>query len=156
MCDVMGSLRMPVMLDSGADVSLISKELLEELLPVDSERILPAGAEMMLQGIGGKPVRATRKARLDLHFDPPHGRLVVKNAECWISEEALPPTVSRLLLGRGLMARLGYNAQDLLATACLRTTWHALKTWKPQRCMKSTHTPPPKLRSQSRMKSSTC
>ncbi|KAG3112223.1 hypothetical protein PI124_g10790 [Phytophthora idaei] len=60
-----------------------------------------------------------QEVKLDPCFDTTNGALTLKNVTCWVVSGGLPPGMGDILLGEGIMVRLGYSAQNLLDQARL-------------------------------------
>ena len=104
------------LLDSGADTSLVSAGVIDELEAQGAYvRVARQRAPLDLEPLGGSMIRVARRAKFyELKLDTTAGPLTLKNLECWIHEEDRGLS---LTIGRPVMVQLGYSTDGLLRAA---------------------------------------
>ncbi|KAE9060158.1 hypothetical protein PF006_g31717, partial [Phytophthora fragariae] len=104
--------------DSGAEVSVVTPHLLQELRAKGQWlRCRDLQQWESIKGIAAAPMVIKQEVKLDLRFDTINGGLTLKNLTCWVVSDGLPPGMGDILLSEGVMERLEYNAQALLDQA---------------------------------------
>lgn len=106
---------MGVLLDSGSDVSLLSRGAVDALatsgVPVEIRQVAP----VMLTPGGGVDLFASRVAVFkDITLMTSAGPLLLQDLDCFVEEANL---WQELTAGRPLLKRLGYSADRLLVSA---------------------------------------
>ncbi len=104
------------LLDSGADVSLASKGVVDTLVNMGVHvKIEEPKQSMILVPVNDNRFIARRKVIFDkVKLFSTAGPVVVRKLECWIHEEDSQHT---LTIGRKIMAMLGYSSDALIARA---------------------------------------
>ncbi|RHY21977.1 hypothetical protein DYB32_009656, partial [Aphanomyces invadans] len=105
------------LLDSGADMSVVSGGLVSALLAAgNSPEITTMGRfELFPYGAESKPIVVTKQVRLgSIEFKTACGPLILRGLRVWLDDAA---TGVELTLGLPVMQRLGYNEQTLLENA---------------------------------------
>lgn len=104
--------------DSGAEVSVVTPRLLQELRAKGQWlKCRDLKQWESIKGITADPMMIKQEIKLDLRFDTIYGGLTLKNLTCWVVSGGRPPGMGDFLLSEGVMERLGYNAQALLDQA---------------------------------------
>ncbi|KAG2950455.1 hypothetical protein PC117_g4442 [Phytophthora cactorum] len=117
-CVVISTVETSTILDSAAEVSVVTTKLLKQLSASGAwiaQQALTGTAGVT--GIGDNPVPVKSKVKLDLRFSTPGGPFILQNVICWVTDQPLPPGVGDLLLSRWIMVRLGYSSDKSLAAA---------------------------------------
>ncbi|KAL3670078.1 hypothetical protein V7S43_004394 [Phytophthora oleae] len=118
-----GDLPCSVLLDSGADDSVVGAGLVNALHARGIDVSLSTLATpTMLCPVGDARIRVTRKARLsEVKIETSAGPLVLRGLECWVHEEELGRT---MIIGRPTMTMLGYSTDGFLSSARAKNrTW---------------------------------
>ncbi|KAK1946294.1 hypothetical protein P3T76_001847 [Phytophthora citrophthora] len=117
-CRVNGLLAAWAKPDSGAEVSVVTPHLLQELR-AKGQWLQCRDLQQWesIKGIAAAPMVIKQEVKLDLRFDTINGGLTLKNLTCWVVSDGLSPGMGDILLSEGVMERLGYNAQALLDQA---------------------------------------
>lgn len=105
-----------VLLDSGADTTLVSRGIVDSLTAHGPalEVFLPS-TPLRPRPVGGGTIDAHRRVRLPLvRLSTSIGPLVLRNMWCWVDES---DSDMLLTIGRPEMSLLGYSADSLLVAA---------------------------------------
>ncbi|RHY25900.1 hypothetical protein DYB32_008019 [Aphanomyces invadans] len=105
------------LLDSGADLSVVSGGLVSALLAAGASPDITVMGPMVLRpyGTDSKPITVTKQVRLgSLEFKTACGSLLLRGLRVWVDEAE--PNVE-LTLGLPVMKTLGYDEQTLLENA---------------------------------------
>ncbi|OWY99768.1 hypothetical protein PHMEG_00029175 [Phytophthora megakarya] len=104
--------------DSGAEVSVVTPRILQELTEKGQWlRCRDLKQWESIKGITAAPMVIKQEVKLDLRFDTVNGGITLKNLTCWVVSGELPRGMGDILLSEGVMELLGYNAQALLDQA---------------------------------------
>ncbi|KAF4043513.1 hypothetical protein GN244_ATG04119 [Phytophthora infestans] len=117
-CVVKGVVEATAKPDSGAEVSVVSPRLLQELSAKGQwMKCQDLTRSESIEGITKEPMIITQEVKSDLQFATANGNLTLINVTCWVVGAGLPPGMGDILLSESVMGRLGYNPQERLDKA---------------------------------------
>jgi hypothetical protein len=101
-----------ILLDSGADTSLVGRGVLDALEQAGKSVPVSAGDEVHLNPVGGQSIRVSRQATFgEVVITTSAGPLMLRNLVCYVEEENASKD---LTVGRPIMQILGYSTDKLL------------------------------------------